>query len=61
MSSGKIHVWLSVPVVFSPKFKFAFIEFHLKLAFGSEAAKYVSAVHDTIWEHLNELLNIVVL
>jgi len=44
------YVWLSVPVVFDPRFKFAFIEFHLKLAFGSEAAKYVSAVHDTIWE-----------
>ena len=31
------YVWLSVPVVFDPRFKIAFVDFRLKQAFGSKA------------------------
>ncbi|CAL5008057.1 unnamed protein product [Urochloa decumbens] len=44
------YVWLSAPAVLDPRFKFSFIEFRLKQAFGTNAAKYVSIVRDTIWE-----------
>uniref|UniRef100_A0A0A9H0X3 hAT-like transposase RNase-H fold domain-containing protein n=1 Tax=Arundo donax TaxID=35708 RepID=A0A0A9H0X3_ARUDO len=44
------YMWLSVPVVLDPRFKITFIEFRLKRAFGTDAAQYVSAVRDTIWE-----------
>ncbi|RLN04129.1 zinc finger BED domain-containing protein RICESLEEPER 1-like [Panicum miliaceum] len=36
------YVWLSVPVVFYPRFKIAFIEFRLKRAFGSKIRSQVS-------------------
>ena len=48
------YVWLSAPAVLDPRFKIAFIEFHLKQAFGTDAAKHVSIVRDTIWELLLE-------
>ncbi|CAL5008076.1 unnamed protein product [Urochloa decumbens] len=44
------YVWLSVPVVLDPRFKLTLIEFRLKQAFGTDAAKYVSVVRDTIWD-----------
>ncbi|CAL5003690.1 unnamed protein product [Urochloa decumbens] len=44
------YVWLSAAAVLDPRFKFAFIEFRLKQAFGTDAAKYVSTVRETIWE-----------
>ncbi|TVU43071.1 hypothetical protein EJB05_09507, partial [Eragrostis curvula] len=51
------YVWLSIPVVLDPRFKVNFIEFRLKQAFGTDAVKYVSAVHDTIWELFLEYCN----
>ena len=48
------YVWLSVPVVFDPRFKIAFVDFRLKQAFGSKAAKYVSAISCTIHEFFLE-------
>ena len=45
MSSGKIHTCgCQYLLFFYPRFKIAFIEFRLKRAFGSKAAKYVSAI-----------------
>jgi hypothetical protein len=54
MSFGKIHVWLSIPVVLDPRFKITFIEFRLRRAFGTDAAKYVSTISDTIRELFQE-------
>ncbi|KAL6659404.1 hypothetical protein ACP70R_003444 [Stipagrostis hirtigluma subsp. patula] len=44
------YVWLSVPVVLDPRFKFAFIEFRFRQAYGSDSVKYVSGIRDTIRE-----------
>ncbi|CAO2168232.1 unnamed protein product [Urochloa humidicola] len=51
------YVWLSVPVVLDPRFKLTLIEFCLKQAFGTDAAKYVSSVRDTIWQLFHEYCN----
>jgi hypothetical protein len=48
------YVWLSIPVVFDPRFKITFIEFRLRRAFGTDTAMYVSAVSDTIRELFQE-------
>jgi hypothetical protein len=54
----KSYLWLSVPVVLDPRFKLTLIEFRLKQAFGTDASKYVSAVHDTIRELLLEYCSV---
>jgi hypothetical protein len=48
------YVWLSIPVVLDPRFKITFIEFRLRRAFGTDAAKYVSTISDTIRELFQE-------
>ncbi|KAL6659402.1 hypothetical protein ACP70R_003442 [Stipagrostis hirtigluma subsp. patula] len=53
------YVWLSIPVVLDPRFKITFIEFRLKRAFGTDAAKYVSAIRDTIRELFREYCDLV--
>jgi len=45
------YVWLSAPAVLDPRFKLAFIEFRLKQAFGTDAAKHVSIIRELFLEY----------
>ncbi|KAL5214048.1 hypothetical protein ABZP36_003200 [Zizania latifolia] len=48
------YLWLAIPVVLDPRFKFSFIEFRLKQAFGTDSASYLSIIRETVQELFNE-------
>ncbi|XP_015692327.1 zinc finger BED domain-containing protein RICESLEEPER 1-like isoform X2 [Oryza brachyantha] len=51
------YLWLAIPVVLDPRFKFSFIEFRLKRAFGTDSASYLSVIRETVRELFNEYCN----
>ncbi|XP_066348195.1 zinc finger BED domain-containing protein RICESLEEPER 2-like isoform X1 [Miscanthus floridulus] len=48
------YLWFCIPVILDPRFKFSFIEFRLKRAFGLQSASYLSDIHETLQELFNE-------
>lgn len=48
------YLWLCIPVILDPRFKFSFIEFRLKRAFGLQSASYLSDIRETLQELFNE-------
>jgi len=48
------YLWLCIPVIIDPRFKFSFIEFRLKRAFGLQSASYLSDIRETLQELFNE-------
>jgi hypothetical protein len=48
------YLWLSIPVVFDPRFKMVFMKFRLERAYGADSLGYLSEIHDTVQELFNE-------
>jgi hypothetical protein len=48
------YLWLSIPVVFDPRFKMIFMSFRLERAYGTDSLSYLSEIHDTVQELFNE-------
>nr|XP_020151639.2 zinc finger BED domain-containing protein RICESLEEPER 2 [Aegilops tauschii subsp. strangulata] len=51
------YVWLSIPVVFDPRFKMSFIKFRLQQAYSTDSLGYFSEIHDTVQELFDEYYN----
>lgn len=51
------YVWLSIPVVFDPRFKMSFIKFRLQQAYSTDSLGYLSEIHETVQELFDEYYN----
>ncbi|KAJ1283052.1 hypothetical protein BS78_03G098400 [Paspalum vaginatum] len=50
----KSYISLSIPIIFDPRFKYAFVEFRFKQAFGADAGKYLRRVQKVLRGLYNE-------